>query len=155
MDGYLPLSMMTPGSANSSGFWTDRRDRELTVMGRLKAGIGIRQAQSSTDVIAGRLAAAYPAADQRVTVRVIPERMARPAPFVASFVPVIASLFLALAALVLMLAALNVANILLARDDSAAARDGHSRGFGAGRGRLIRQMLTESLLLGFLGAIRA
>ena len=49
------------------------------------------------------------------TVRVIPERMARPAPFVTDFVPVIASLFLVLPFLVLLLACLNVANILLAR----------------------------------------
>ena len=118
MDGYLSLNAV-PLVQDSSGFWTDRRDRQLFVLGRLKPGLTMAQAQSSVGVIAGRLAAQYPATDKGATVRVIPERLARPAPFVTDFVPAIASLFLVLPALVLLLACLNVANLLLVR---AAAR---------------------------------
>src|SRR5262249_42162560 len=100
---------------DSIGFWTDRRDRELFVLGRLKPGASLAKAQSSVDVIAQRLAAQYPATDKDATIRVISERLARPAPFVTDFVPVIASLFLVLSALVLLLACLNVANLLLVR----------------------------------------
>jgi len=153
MDGYLALSTAMSMGQDASGFWTDRHRRPLTVLGRLKPGIRLRQAQSSVDVIADRLATQFPATDKGVTVRVIPERMARPAPFVTSFVPIIAGLFLVLPALVLLLACMNVANILLARATVRQREMAIRAAVGASRGRLIRQMLTESLLLAFLGGI--
>jgi predicted permease len=123
------------------------------VLGRLKPGISIAQAESSLAVIAQRLIAQYPATDKDFTMRVIPERMARPAPFVTNFVAVLASLFLILPALVLLLACLNVANILLARATARQREMAIRAALGAGRGRLIRQMLTECLLLALLGGI--
>jgi predicted permease len=152
MDGYLSLNAL-PLVQDSSAFWSDRRDRGLMVLGRLKPGVGMAQAQSSLAVIAQRLAAQYPATNQGATVRVIPERLARPAPFVTNFVPVIAGLFLVLPALVLLLACLNVANILLARATARQREMAIRAALGAGRGRLVRQMLTESLLLALLGGI--
>ncbi|MGA7626420.1 MAG: ABC transporter permease, partial [Candidatus Acidiferrales bacterium] len=53
-DGYVPLNMMP--AADAATFWTDRTDRSLVVMGRLKAGASLRQAQSSVNVVAERLA---------------------------------------------------------------------------------------------------
>ncbi|MGA9055679.1 MAG: ABC transporter permease [Terriglobia bacterium] len=152
MDGYLSLNAL-PLVQDSSRFWTDRRDRGLMVLGRLKPGVSMAETQSSLAVIAQRLAAQYPATNQGATVRVIPERLARPAPFVTNFVPVIAGLFLVLPALVLLLACLNVANILLARATARQREMAIRAALGAGRGRLVRQMLTESLLLALLGGI--
>jgi predicted permease len=123
------------------------------VMGRLKPGVSVSQAQASLDVLAERLAAQYPETDKGITVRVIPERLARPAPFVASFVPVIAGLFLTLAGLVLLMACMNVANIFLARANARQREMAIRASLGAARGRLVRQMLTESLLLAVLGTM--
>jgi predicted permease len=152
MDGYLTLNAMATESA-SGQFWTDRHDRRLVVLGRLKLGVTVSQASSSANVIAQRLAAQYPSTNSDLTVRVIPERLARPAAFVSSFVPAIAGLFFALSALVLLLACMNVANLLLARATARRREMAIRSALGAGRGRLIRQMLTESLLLSLLGGI--
>jgi predicted permease len=150
MDGYLPLSFLAQ-SENSNDFWSNRGHRELFVLGRLKRGISRHSAQASVDVIAKRLAAEYASTDDKFTIRLIPERMSRPAPFVSSFVPIVAALFLGLAGMVLVLACINVANILLARATARQREMGIRAALGAGRVRLIRQVLTESLLLALLG----
>jgi predicted permease len=152
MDGYLTLNAMAMDKG-SGQFWTDRRERRLTVLGRLKPNLSTSQATISSEITAQRLAAQYPSTNRDVTIRVIPERLARPAAFVSSFVPVIAGLFFILAALVLLLACMNVANILLARSVARRREMAIRSALGAGRSRLIRQMLTESLLLSLLGGI--
>ena len=152
IDAFLPLSALSLID-DSGSFWTARDDRRLNVMGRLKQGTTLKQAQSSIDVIAGRLASQYPEADKGVQVRVVPERFARPGAFVATFVPVIASLFLVLAGLVLLLACTNVANMLLVRATARSREIAIRSALGASRARIIRQVVTESLLMALLGSV--
>jgi len=152
MDAFLSLSALTLGGGDSGNPWTARDDRRLTVMERLKHGTTLEQAQSSVDVIADRLATQYPDTDKGVKVRVIPERFARPAAFVATLVPVIASLFLVLAGVVLLLACTNVANILLVRATARTREVAIRSALGASRARIIRQIVTESLLMALLGS---
>ena len=76
----------------------------------LKAGISAKSAQASLAVIAQRLAREYPQDDQGQTVRVYPEKLARPTPSAGRSVPLAAIAFLVLVGLVLLVACVNVAN---------------------------------------------
>jgi predicted permease len=149
IDGYVPLSTITR-DPDWSRLWTDRKLRMILAMGRLKKDVSIAKAQAGFDVISARLAKQYPATDKGVTVRVIPERLARPIPYANNTFIVFSALFLALGALVLLLACTNVANILMARAFVRQREMAIRTALGANRGRLVRQMLVESLLVASL-----
>ncbi len=148
-DVYLPYSALED-EANSNLVWTNRDQRRILAFGRLKPNARFAQAQASVDVIVQRLAGMYPASDKWMTVRVVPEKAARPIPYANGFFTMAAALFLVLAALVLLLAALNVENIMLVRGTVRRREMGIRTALGAGRHRLVRQMLTECLLLAAL-----
>jgi predicted permease len=147
---YLPMSAMIQEESVSL-FWDNRDRRAILAFGRLKPGISLRQAQSSLELITARLALQYPATDKGFTVRAIPEKSARPIPYANNFFVAVSGLFLVLAAFVLLLACMNVENILLARGSARQHEMAIRAALGAGRARLIRQMLTESILLAIFG----
>ncbi len=151
LDAYAPIGMYGVTSANNS-FFTDRRDTELRVLATLKPGVTTKQAEVALNVIAQRLAKAYPEADQGQIARVIPERLARPEPSVENYIPLVTTVFLTMVGLVLFVACFNVANLLLARAAVRAREMAVRAAMGANRVRLIRQMLTESVLLAMAGA---
>jgi predicted permease len=155
MDGYLPINVMSRYDDATSNFFTDRNRRFLTVFGRLKPGVTLRQAQTSVDVIARRLERQYPATDKDIGIRLFPEQLARPVPvrFMAEALPTIRRFLLALAAMVLLLACMNVANLVLVRASARQREMAIRKALGSGRGRLLRQMLTESGVLALLGAM--
>jgi predicted permease len=153
MDVYLPLNDFVSMQQAASDPTKDRSARVVRVMARLKPGVSFSQAQASTDLIAARLANQYPSTDGDLRVRVFREQLARPAPFANNIVAVIAGFFLILGGVLLLLACMNVANVLLARATARQREIGLRAALGAGRGRLIRQMLTETILLGFLGGV--
>jgi predicted permease len=154
MDGFVPLSYMTRSENwDLRGFFHDRTAPRLTVMGMLKPGVSLAQAQSEAEVIARRLERQYPATDKGISVQVLREPWARPVPVPAMVesAPFAAALFLLLGGFVLALACMNIGNILLVR---AAVREREMAvraALGSGRARLIRQVLAESLLLALLG----
>src|SRR3984885_6587960 len=150
-DGYVPLNMVP--AADAATLWTDRTSRSLVLMARLKSGVSLKQAQSSANVVAQRLAEQYPATDKGVALRIIPERLARPQPFANNIVPFIVGIFLLLAAMVLLLACTNVANILLVRATMRKREMAIRAAMGASRARLIRQLLTESIVLALFGGV--
>jgi predicted permease len=149
MDAYMPLGNVDFAGARNA--LTDRNNRNFFAIGRLKPGVSYSQAQASIDVIAARLANQYPSTNKNVTVRIYREQLARPRPLGSNLVPIIAGFFLFLAALLLLLACMNVANIVLARATVRQREMGLRAALGAGSSRLIRQTLTETLLLGLLG----
>jgi len=151
MDGYAPIGMLGFGSA--ANILTSRDEHDLSVLATLKPGVGISKAQAALNVVGQRLAQEYPHADQGQRVRVFSEPNARPDPSAADSKPLVAIVFLLMVGVVLLVACLNVANLLLAR---AAAREKEiaiRAAIGAGRARLLRQLLTESMLLALIGGV--
>ena len=153
MDGYVPVNVLSRYGDAAADFFSDRNRHSLTVMGRLKPGVSLREAQSSVDAIARRLEEQYPATDKDTAIRLVPEQLARPVPvrFMAESLPTIRLFLLALAAMVLLLACMNVANLVMVRGSARQREMAIRVALGSGRGRLIRQMLAESCVLAFLG----
>ncbi len=126
--------------------------RWLTGIGRLKPGITVRQAQASMNVVARHLEQAYPNSNKGLGIKV---ESIQDGLFGWSR-RILYPLFAAVA-FVLLIACTNVANLLLSRASTRRKEIGIRAALGAGRIRLIRQLLTESVLLafggGFLGAL--
>jgi predicted permease len=143
---YLPLGMaFIDGYPND--FMTNRQTRMIPVYGRLRSGVSLKQAQATLDVVGRRLAQQYPDVDKNLSLRIFPELRARPSPDPNNTMLIISGLFLGLAAMVLLLACVNVANILLVRATVRAREMAIRAALGAARIRLMRQLVTESVVL--------
>src|SRR6185436_1470518 len=129
----------------------DRNARMVQLYGRLKPGASLVQAQTEIAAISGRLHKEYPATyldnpDPRVPLAALPEYLTGP------FKPTLLVL-LAAVGLMLLLACVNVANLTLTRLISRRREVTLRVALGAGRGRLVRQLLTESVLMSFAGGV--
>ena len=142
---YLPLNWRA-----GEGF-DDRRARGLHAIARLRPGVTIDKAQAVMNVVAERLARQYPDSNAHLGIRVLPERLARPEEDQFRTNTLGAAIILAMVILVMIVAAVNVTNLLLARTAGRHRELAIRAALGAGRGRLVRQMVTESLVLAALG----
>lgn len=148
-DVYMPTSHC-PTRA-SEQFISNRNARMMSVFGRLKPGVPVSQAQADLSTLAGNLQKQYPDsyptsrgyAANVVSLQEELTRRARP-----TFM-----ILLGTAGLVLLIACANVANLTLARLMRREREMAIRSSLGAGRGRLVRQLLTESTLLSFAGGL--
>jgi predicted permease len=153
-DVYVPLSadITEAGDTPVQDTWTRRDDRRLTVMGRLKPGTSVRQAEAALNVAAQRIAAQHPDTNKAIAIRAVLENHSRLDPDPDNGLTALSAVFMGLGGLVLLVACFNVTNVLLARATSRQREMAIRSALGAGTARLVRQFLTESLLLAGLGA---
>jgi putative ABC transport system permease protein len=144
-DAFLPFgNFLTPGS-----FMHGRGNHfGLAAIGRLRGGVTVDEARAEVATIAGQLAEEYPATNsgQSGTARLLTDVL------VSQARPMLLVLLAAVAA-VLLIACVNLANLLLARASSRAQEMAVRRSLGANRWRIVRQLVTESLLVGISGGV--
>ena len=152
-DFWLPLSMLDSlaGAGMPANRLTDRGGQWFMVAGRLRDGVSEREARTEIEVIGERLRSAYGATNRDRGFHV--ERAGQLNPGIRKLAVVLFLMLLGVATLVLCTACANVANLLLARAAARQKEIATRLAIGAGRGRLIRQLLTESVMLALVGGI--
>ena len=144
IDVMLPIGVWT---TNNPGV-TSRGDRGDSIVARLAQGASLAQARAEMEGIAASLAKEYPEDNDQFGVLLRPIRDA----FAGDLRTEILVLFAAVM-FVLLIASANVANLFLVRSAARTKEIALRMAFGASRWRIIRQLLTESFVLAFLGGI--
>jgi len=145
-DAWMPLpavEQVMRGRERIRGPWG--------ITGRLRVGVTAEQAQAELNAMAQHLPKERREDEQRLGMTVVPMRDGNPE--TRGAFRLISRALLGMVALVLLIASANVTNLLLARATSRRKEMAIRGALGAGRGRLIRQWLTESMLLSLLGGL--
>ena len=148
---YIPLAML-PRLNSAAGDELTRRDlRNLIIKGRVNPGVSVARASEEVQLIAANLARQYPETNRNhgLTVRTeFDARVSARPPLAVTALGV-----MALAFAVLLVACANVAGLLASRAPVRAREIALRMAIGAGRGRLVRQLLIESLLIAVAGGL--
>jgi putative ABC transport system permease protein len=145
---YPPaVDMLLPFAPTPSQL-ADRSDHGYLVVGRLRDGLTLKSAQSEMQLISERLAKSYPSTNQGWTVHIEPLLDE----INGDLTPLYYKLIMGATMLVLLVVCANVANLQLARGVARRTEIAMRTALGATRRRIIRQLLTENILLALVGA---
>jgi putative ABC transport system permease protein len=151
-DFWVPIKLQTEMMPGSPDLLHKAEARWLLMIGRLADGASLKQARAEAGVLASQLAIQYRGVDDGRTVILLPSADARFWPAYRAGITQFLLVLMIAAGLVLVVGCFNAASLLLARA-SARGREISTRlALGASRGRIVRQLLTESILLAIGGA---
>jgi putative ABC transport system permease protein len=138
---------------NAAHSLADRRSNDLMLVGRLKPGLSAQSAAPSLGLLSSQLEKAYPAENknQLLTAQKLPRVSISTSPTTDGDVGASFGMLMGMAAIVLVVACLNLANMMLARSSARRKEIAMRLALGGGRGRIIRQLMTEGMMLSLLG----
>ncbi|OIR03744.1 macrolide export ATP-binding/permease protein MacB [mine drainage metagenome] len=150
---FVPATMIGYLYSQGNDMYTVRDWSAFKMLALLKPGVSLREASASLSVVAKRLDETYRKGESPLVMGLHYERLSRPDPGVAGPIPFIAAVFSILVFLILLIACANVANLQIARAAARRRELGIRSAVGASRFRLLRQLLTESVVLALMAGV--